>query len=420
MHANGSAPSRKEMPDNRIRMTAGTGDLKSASWFADAIVYHILVDRFAGYDPGADWKKPRFMGGNLQGVISRIPYLIDLGINTIWLSPVFKTTAYHGYHVSDFYRTDKRFGSTSDLKELIARAHQNNLRVILDFVPNHCSDAHPFFREANSDPKSKYRKWFYFNAFNNNYRCFLRHRELPKFNLDHAPARDHVTGAALHWLSLGIDGFRLDHAIGPSHRFWKHFRREVKTANPEAVLIAEAWLEGIGFNVLNTINVKHKYLRWLFHFNPWNVVSEYAGEMDGALDFHFRHRITEYIAWKENPECYEEKMCHVLEDFRNHFPKHFFLPTFVDNHDMNRFLFDTGQNKEKLRQALRLQFSLPQPPVLYYGTEIGLSHDEPVRWDIPFSDIQARKPMPWNQPDTDMLEFCRELIHRRHHLNGSH
>jgi glycosidase len=400
-------------------MKTGTPDLQSPSWFADAIVYHILVDRFAGYDPEADWKKPRFMGGNLKGIISRIPYLTDLGINTLWLSPVFKTTAYHGYHVTDFYSTDKRFGSTDDLKELIARAHQNNLRVILDFVPNHCSVKHPYFREALGNRHSPYRKWFYFNNFNDNYRCFLHHRDLPKFNLDFGPARDHVTGAARYWLSLGIDGFRLDHAIGPSHRFWRHFRQEVKTVNPEALLIAEAWLEGIGFNMLNTISVKHKYLRWLFRFNPWNVVAEYAGEMDGALDFHFRQRITEYIAWKEDPEPYEEKLQRVLHDFRNHFPEHFYLPTFVDNHDMNRFLFDAGQNREKLRQALQLQFSLPQPPILYYGTETGLSHDAPVNWDIPFSDIQARRPMPWKHLDHDLIGFCRELIQRRRVLSGS-
>jgi glycosidase len=389
------------------------------SWFAEAIVYHILVDRFAGYRTDGDWTRPRFLGGNILGVTDKIPYLSDLGINTIWLSPVFKTTAYHGYHITDFYHTDSRFGSQSELKDLIALAHRNNIRIILDFVPNHCSHKHPYFAEALGNRWSKYRKWFYFNTFNNDYLCFLHHRDLPKFNLDFPPARDHLTGAALHWLSLGIDGFRLDHAIGPSHRFWKSFRNEVKTINPEAVLIAEAWLEGVSFNALSSLRIRNKYLRWLFRFNPWDVVNEYTAEMDGALDFHFRHRITEYIAWKENPEQYRVLLEKTIHDFGRHFPDGFYRPTFVDNHDMNRFLFDAGQHREKLMQALRLQFSLPQPPILYYGTETALSHNEPVSWDIPFSDIQVRKPMPWEHHDTEIFSFCRELIRKRK-ISGLH
>lgn len=389
------------------------------SWFAEAIVYHILVDRFAGYRTGLDWKKPRFLGGNLQGVSEKIPYLSDLGINTIWLSPVFKTTAYHGYHITDFFHTDTRFGTLKDLKDLIALAHKNNIRVILDFVPNHCSHRHPFFTEAIRNRHSQYRKWFYFNPFTNNYLCFLHHRDLPKINLDHPPARDHLTGAARHWLALGVDGFRLDHAIGPSHHFWRFFRKEVKSVNPEAVLIAEAWLDGVSFNTLPSLRIRNKYLRWLFRFNQWDIVNEYTGEMDGALDFHFRHRITEYIAWKPEPDQFSAQLEKAVRDYALHFPDGFYRPTFVDNHDMNRFLFDAGQDRDRLRRALRFQFSLPQPPILYYGTETGLSHQEPVSFDVAYSDIQVRKPMPWEHPDEEMIAFCRDLIRERK-LSGLH
>ncbi len=102
----------------------------------------------------------------------------------------------------------------------------------------------------------------------------------------------------------------------------------------------------------------------------------------------------------------------MLDHYR-HFPAGYYLPSFIENHDMNRFLYDAGQNRDKLKAALKLQFSLPQPPILYYGTETGLSNNEPVSHKIPFSDIQARKPMPWESLDYDMIDYCKELIKER-------
>ena len=95
------------------------------------------------------------------------------------------------------------------------------------------------------------------------------------------------------------------------------------------------------------------------------------------------------------------------------FPQHYYLPSFIENHDMNRFLYDAGQDRQKLKQALRLQFSLPQPPILYYGTETGLTHQLPVKHDIHYSDVQARKPMPWNSLDYELIDYCRKLIRKR-------
>jgi cyclomaltodextrinase len=385
----------------------------SCSWFRDAIVYHILVDRFAGYGKMNNPQKPDFIGGNLKGIAGKLPYLIELGINTLWLSPVYESTAYHGYHITDFYTTDKRFGTEKDLKHLIHLCHKNNIRVLLDFVPNHCSSQHPYFREAVADKHSKYRKWFYFSRFHNNYLCFLHFLDLPKINLEYPEARNHIIGAARHWLQLGVDGFRLDHAIGPSHKFWKIFRNEIKSVNSEAVLIGEAWLEGMNFSMLKTVQISRKYLRWLFRFDPWDIAQEYIGEMDGVLDFYFRHRITEFIAWKDNPEQHEESLRQLMNDHYKRFPDNYYLPSFIDNHDMNRFLFDAGQNREKLKMALKFQFSLPQPPILYYGTETGLSHTEGMHWNIPFSDIQARQPMPWNKLDKELINYCKELISDR-------
>jgi glycosidase len=385
----------------------------SASWFSEAIVYHILVDRYAGYHTDTDPKKPVFLGGNLTGIAERIPYLVELGINTILLSPIFETTQYHGYHITDFYTTDKRFGSENNLRLLIELAHDHNIRVIIDFVPNHCSRQHPFFQQALADRRSRYRKWFYFNSLTNSYLCFLHYRDLPKINLDFPEARNYIINAARHWINTGADGFRLDHAIGPSHDFWKAFRNEIKSVDREAVLIGEAWLEGIRFNDVKSLGISHKYRRWLHKFKPWDVQAEYVGEFDGVLDFYFRHRITENIAWQESSLNKEEQLFSQMMNHYKRFPENFFLPSFIDNHDMNRFLFDAGQNRDKLKAALRLQFSLPQPPILYYGTECGMTHYKPVHWDVPYSDIQVRQPMPWDALDYELINYCKGLIRKR-------
>jgi glycosidase len=383
---------------------------EKTSWFEQAVVYHLLIDRFAGYPYESGWEKPVFLGGNLTGIKDRLSYLSGLGVNTLWLSPVNKTTAYHGYHITDFFSVEPRFGKNSSLKELVDAAHSWNIRIILDFVPNHCSKKHPFFQQAMQDKSSPYRNWFFFKRHHSEYLSFMDFKELPKINLDYPDARNHLIGAATHWLSFGIDGFRLDHAIGPSHGFWKAFRREIKAHNAEAVLIGEVWLQGIRFGLLNTLGIRHKYLRWFLGFNPLRVQQEFRHELDGALDFHFRHEITKYIAWKENPAEFSLPMKKSVVAYHERFPGRFYLPTFIDNHDMNRFLFESGQDREKLKLAMKFQFSLPYTPVLYYGTETGLSHTKAVDWQVPYSDIHARKPMPWQSLDYELIDYCSELI----------
>ena len=125
-----------------------------AEWFKNAIIYHILIDRFAGVTNPERWEQPEFIGGNLRGIINKLDYLTDLGINAIWLSPFCQTNDYHGYHVTDFHKVEPRFGTLDDLKELIDKAHQSGIKIIADFVPNHCSRHHRFFRAAQADKAS--------------------------------------------------------------------------------------------------------------------------------------------------------------------------------------------------------------------------------------------------------------------------
>ncbi len=385
--------------------------MTNSDWFKQAIVYHIVIDRFAGFRSG-DWNKSEFLGGNIKSITEKLGYLKTLGVNALWLSPFCETSAYHGYHVTDFMKVEPNFGRLGDLKELIEKANHNGIRIIADFVPNHCSKNHPFFLEAQKDKSSPYVKWFSFKKWPSDYLCFLDVKALPKLNLDYPETRDHIVNAAKYWLSIGIDGFRLDHVMGPTHSFWKYFRKEIKAAFPQAVLIGEAWLEGIRFKHLKTIHIKNKLFRWLFRLSQDSVQKEYYGELDGVLDFKFRELVKIHIA-RSRMHGQKSILGSALKQHFAEYPGDYFLPTFLDNHDMNRFLFECHNDIEKLKAAAAVQFQFEQPVIIYYGTETGMTHHNAVAVNRPASDLEARQPMNWQNPNVEIFNFYRELIKNR-------
>jgi len=390
-------------------------------WFKYSINYQILIDRFSRgnseADAGRECMGPVFCGGNLRGVIDRLEYLGELGVNTIWLSPFNSTAAYHGYHVTDFFNVDPRFGSVETVKELLERAHGRGMRVLMDFVANHVHRSHPIFKEALEDPLSPYRKWFFFKG-RDSYLGFLNIPELPKLNLGDPRAAEYLINAALYWLQTGVDGLRLDHVIGPSIDFWRRFAASVKARHPQAVLIGEAFFSGITWRALQTIGLRQKRLIYFLNLIGVDATTaamrQYVGVLDGVLDFRFRNLLKRFVA---RPKWYRpEWLFHLLmsRHFRS-FPEDFYLPSFLDNHDMSRFLYDSDQDKGKLKKAARIQFSRPQPPILYYGTEVGMTQYQPTSWDVGYSDVNARQMMIWNTEvqDRDLLQFYKELIRTR-------
>ena len=394
--------------------------MKPTDWFKDAIIYHVFIDRFSrGKKKDGRQKKckgPVFCGGNLQGVIDRLDYLKELGVNTIWLSPFNKASAYHGYHVTDFYDVDSHFGSVKTVRTLIKSAHKKGIRVIMCFVPNHVSYKHPYFLDAQKNKNSKYRDWFYFTKWPNDYLCYLHFPELPKLNLDYAPARNHVIKAAKYWLDQGIDGFRLDHVAGPSHGFWKAFHNAVKKHKLSAVLIGEAGLLNVKWHHVKTLKMKHKHLIFLSSFHDFKrtrlAMRQYTGIFDGVFDFEFQRLLRNFIArgkWYKPLWLLKWK----LKRHYNSFPKNFFLPSFLDNHDSDRFLFEAGQNKERLKQAAAIQFAQTQPLIIYYGTEVGLSQRKAIKEYDAHGDLEVRRMMPWTKQDKRLLRFYKELIRQR-------
>ena len=384
--------------------------MSGVDWLKNSVIYHIFIDRFAGFESPENWDQPVFLGGTIRGIINKLPYLIDLGITTLWISPFYKTSAYHGYHITDFYQVDSHFGSVEDIKDLIQISHDQNLHIIADFVPNHCSKEHPFFKDALNDKNSRYKDWFYFTEWPEKYLCFLNVKDIPKLNLNNLLTRDYIVNAAKYWLNMGFDGFRLDHVIGPSHTFWHYFKQEIKDHYPNAVLIGEAWMMGIKQKELRTLQVRNKFFKWLSGAASDNLFKEYIEEFDGVLDFKVRELIKKYVT---NPKISEKIFEKQLKNHYVHFPENFLLPTFLDNHDMDRFFFECGNDQEKLKIAASIQFSIPQPAIIYYGTEIGMTQTKSM-WTIPSNgDLQARQPMNWENQDPELLLFYKKLIKKK-------
>lgn len=365
--------------------------LQPPTWARDAVIYQIFVDRFSGTTDRwlAIEELNTFTGGTIQGVTDHLDYLATLGVTVIWLTPIFTALSYHAYDTVDYYAIDPRFGTKDDLHALVAAAHERGLRVILDFVANHTGPSFaPFVAAQQGDPD--HREWFTFDAsYEHGYRTFFGVAEMPQLNTDAPAVRHYLCEAAVYWLTeFDIDGYRLDYAAGPSHAFWSEFQLACKRAKADCWLFGEATLAG-------------------------SDLRSYTGRLDGCLDFSFCRLIRQL--------CARNTTQSTLGTFLNHLQRsqHFFgddllLPAFIDNHDMNRFLWMAQNEIDQLRLALGLLFAFGGPPVLYYGTEIGLSQP---RTKGPWRE-ESRHPMLWDERKQDqaLLAFCQEWIaHRRRH-----
>ena len=349
-------------------------------WVRDAVIYHIFLDRFYPGD-GVPWKKPTnlsgFFGGTLRGVIQKLDYIQSLGCNAVWLSPLFASPSHHGYDATDYYTVEPRLGTNADLIELIEEAHQRDIRVILDFVANHWSNHHPTFREAQRDPDSEYRAWYTWQRWPDEYSSFFTVKSMPQLNLKYKPMSDYLLECVQHWLQNGVDGYRLDYAPGPPHTFWADFRQACKAVNPDAFLFGEV--------------VSHS-----------ETIASYIPHFDGCLDFLLADALRETFVMETSMLLEFEAFLAAHEAY---FPEIFSLPAFLDNHDMTRILYLAKEDKAKVRLAALVLFTLSGPPVIYNGTEVGISQRNPLgRFE------EARLPMLWgDEADEALLAYFQRL-----------
>jgi len=382
-----TAPGKSEqLADNGKYYAWYVFDAPSPDWFSSAVVYQIFVDRFYHGD-GGKWQNPKsprgFYGGTIRGITEKLDYLSDLGVNVLWLSPIFPSPSHHGYDATDLFSIEPRLGTKEDLRILLDSAHQGGMRVLLDFVPNHWSNLHPSFQEAIANPRSPYMDWYTFRKWPDDYATFFGVKTLPQINLRYSPARQHVLDAAVYWLEFGVDGYRVDYALGPTADFWADFRRVTLNTRPDCWTFGEV-------------------------VEPSDSQCKFHGLLNGCLDFMLLEAIRQTFTFHQWDT---DRFLSFLDRHEAYFPADFSRPSFLDNHDMNRYLWAASGDKVSLKLAAMCQFSLAGQPVIYYGTEVGLSQGRDVRQDGRGLLEEARLPMLWQEgQDLDLLAFYRKLI----------
>jgi cyclomaltodextrinase / maltogenic alpha-amylase / neopullulanase len=354
-------------------------------WIRDAIIYQVMLDRF---NPGSGrrWKEPAEMngvfGGTLPGMVEKLPYISKLGFNTLWVSPILESPSSHHYDATNHRAVSPDFGTNQDFRELVEAAHREGLRVLLDFVVHATSDRHPFMVSARADRNSPYFSYYTFTQWPDHYDCFFGVKDLPHLNLEYVPARRYILDSALFWLDFGVDGFRLDYVIQPSCDFWVELQSTVRQARPDFCTLGEAVIGPAGLRT-------------------------FEGKLDGCLDFTLASLIRSTFIFGEHDLAFFNRF---LDQHESYQPGTFIRPSFIDSHDMNRVMFIARGDVRKVKLAAVCQFSLSQPPVMLYGTEVGLSQKGDGRNNLDM----ARDPMPWDSaPVPGLTDFYRRLCHVR-------
>lgn len=366
-------------------------------------VYQIFVDRFSTDNAQKDARlalktSKTWMGGNLNGVISKLGYIKNMGFDAVWLTPIFSASDYHGYSTMDFYSIDRHFGSNEIFKKLVDKAHSIGLKVILDFVANHVSYKHPFFVSALNNQRSPYRKWFVFDR-KNNYMSFLGFKGLPKLNTKNDDVINYLTEVALFWINnFGIDGYRLDHAIGPSLEFWRHFTESCKKADKNFVFLPEIWLSGIDPNYVDTLwflegeTKKNAFLE-IFRSNAgktWDEINDAKAEELAMKTFDKLFKTP--LDFSSNLAIRKLKL-DLLEKRRK---KGF---VFADNHDMQRISWILhGETDSVIKELGKAENS-----VIYYGTEVWLSQKQDFSKLTNFKDTECRRFMVWKRDNDSKI-----------------
>ena len=381
-------------------------------WVKNAVFYQIFPDRFAWSPkvekPGnfetwdSDPTVHGFKGGDLMGVVEKLDYLQDLGINAIYLNPIFQSASNHRYHTHDYYQVDPLLGGNEAFKLLIEEAHKRDIKVILDGVFNHASRG--FFQfnhimEVGKD--SPYVDWFHIkgyplNAYEGkpNYECWWGLPALPKLNTDNPQVRRYILDVARYWIEQGADGWRLDVPFEiDDDDFWREFRDVVKTANPDAYIVgeipceAQRWMAGDQFDAVMNYQITSAALGF---FGGKQIDYELASGMMGL---------------GEAEKFTAEKFAKRTEELLQIYPYEFALAqmNLLDSHDMPRFLSLVSENVKRLTLAYLFVFTYPGAPSIYYGDEIGLTGGK---------DPDCRKTFPWDESDwnTDLRNQIKSFV----------
>jgi len=372
-------------------------------WVKNAVFYQIFPERFCNGNPELNPKdclpwgsKPEwfnFMGGDLEGIISKIDYLKDLGVNALYLCPVFESPSNHKYDTTNFKKIDPHFGTNEDFRHLVDLCHENGIKVMIDAVFNHVGRDFPQWKDVlEHQEESKYKDWFIIKKFpvpkydgydvdkyKLEYASFAFSPFMPKLNTSNKEVREFLLDIASFWIKeYDVDGWRLDVANEIDHSFWREFREEVKQIKEDVLILGEIW---------------HDPLPWL-DGSQWDSVMNYP--LTAAINSFFADN-----------ETTAKEFMHQVNKISTDLPVNFNQLAFnlLDSHDTERIL-SRADTLEQAKMAYLFQFSQPGSPCIYYGGEIGLDGE---------SDPDNRKAMPWNEEDHDLefKSYIKKLISLR-------
>lgn len=415
----GQGSRAKKEPDFRFRITVYDPTFAVPSWAATAVIYQIFPDRFYNGDPSNDtavmdpqydnvhpvihtnWNDAPlggsdFFGGDLQGIIDKLPYLKDLGINTLYLNPIFLAPSNHKYDTGDYFTIDPHFGTAQTLQALLKAAHNAGMHVILDGVFNHTGSDSIYFNRYGHFPgagafqsqQSPYYPWYSFQSWPSSYLSFPGADSLPQLQ-ENDPVKEFIfrkpDSVAQYWLGQGTNGWRLDAAQLKSHQWWQEFRAAVKAKYPDAIVIAEDTAGPI---------------------DPTPFIM--GNEFDGIMNYNFRDAVVSFFTRGQagNGGATATSFVNNLMAMVQNYPLPATLASMnlVDSHDTERILNDLGGNKNELKSVAAFQMSWLGAPTIYYGDEAGQTGA---------TDPDDRRTFPWDHQDTDLEGYYRKLIAAR-------
>ncbi len=373
------------------------------NWFDTIRIYHLLIDRFNG-----GWQVPPksenvFCGGTLQGVIDKLDYIQGLGFNAVMLSPIFASANYHGYHTLNFDEVDPHLGTWEDYQRLLDTAHAKEMKVICDFVPNHCWYEAPMFQQALLKNGGQHRDWFFFEGDDSDaFVSFLGFGDLPKFNLTNPEVAGFMIDKAERLARMGVDAFRIDHALGQPHAFLQQFREAMQRVSSDIVVFGEVWAFGIGPQLAGQLYFKtpERLNEFMAQetkpFSQDDLQADYVDTIDGVLDFAYRDILLDEVHAGRGIKGNETLQRKVEAHFAK-YPADFKLVLFLDNHDTDRFLFDCHDDAAILHEAIEFTKSLQRPFSFLYGTEQLMTNNPSIFNAEPYADLRVRNCMDWTK-----------------------
>ena len=392
----------KESITNRDRMFDCPQNLREEEmfevpdWAANKVVYQIFPSRFAASQPVDKklWYKAPItpmddLHGDFRGIIDHLDHIQDLGIDVIYITPSFKSNSCHKYDTIDYYEIDPSFGTKEELKELVQKAHDRGMKVVMDAVFNHTGKEFFAFKDIlEKGEKSKYLDWYYIDELPlkgkwgeiPNFLCFGYYGGMPKLNLKNPEVEKYITDVACYWIrECDIDGWRLDVGDEISHFFWKRFRRAIKAVKKDMLIIGEIW----------------HYAGDFLEGDEWDTVMNYPFYLN-LIDLLADEKISVsqfvqnlgYLKGRLHKKCYP------------------LMWNLIDSHDTARFLHLCKDNKKKQHLAAAFQLLLPGMPMIYYGDEYAMPGA---------NDPDCRRGMYWDEEyqDKEMFEWYKRLLQVR-------